>query len=365
MARFRASKNPPAATPSTETPHEVIERVPFTPPRKAITPPDSVEVVVDSVVRKMIPDPGTDERFERLVKRVKIRTRDAALGAEAVRAAAALRCKAPEGTWATEVVVTQTIARFLAAEAAVTGRFDPRAALRRANVDRYLEEQRGYGSRSLHTRLWMLYAAGKLFHPGEYPRERVAVPSTKHVPPAGTAEVERLLELVPALSGVVGQRLQTVIDLCWGVGARRSDFRYLQGAAISTRTWLGYPVALVELRNNAGGTRIVPAFDPDLVERLRRLAEYAGEGLVLAPHKTTTHRNELNRVAESLRDRGHPGLNPVALRHRWMLEMAERLPAALVLQLADVIDLRVISDHQRFPTYRLEHLLATMGEALR
>lgn len=268
MARFRASKAAPATTSSAEAANGAAERLPFTPPRKAVARPDPVEMVVDSIVREMIPVAGADDRFDRLLERVQIRTRDEALGAEAVRAAAALRCRMPEGTWGTEVVVTQTIARFLAAEAAVTGRFDPRAALRRANVDRYLEEQRGYGSRSLHTRLWMLYAAGRIFHPGEYPRERAVAPRTKHVPPASTVEVEQLLALVPTLSAVVGQRLQTVVDLCWGVGARRADFRYLQGTAISTRRWQGLTVALVELRNNAGGTRTVPAFDPDLVERL-------------------------------------------------------------------------------------------------
>ncbi|MCA1008640.1 hypothetical protein LCL87_23285 [Rhodococcus hoagii] len=365
MARFRASKAAPATTSSAEAAHRAAERVPFTPPRKAVSRPDPVEMVVDSIVREMIPVAGADDRFDRLLERVQIRTRDEALGTEAVRAAAALRCRMPEGTWGTEVVVTQTIARFLAAEAAVTGRFDPRAALRRANVDRYLEEQRGYGSRSLHTRLWMLYAAGRIFHPGEYPRERAIAPRTKHVPPASTVEVAQLLALVPTLSAVVGRRLQTVVDLCWGVGARRADFRYLQGTAISTRRWQGKTVALVELRNNAGGTRTVPAFKPDLVERLGRLSDYAGDGLVLAPHKKTTQRNEVNRIAEALRRLGHPGVNPVALRHRWMLDMAERLPAALVLQLADVVDLKVISDYRRLTTYRLAHALTMMGEAFR
>ncbi|NKU37705.1 hypothetical protein GS887_27665 [Rhodococcus hoagii] len=207
------------------------------------------------------------------------------------------------------------------------GPFDPRAALRRANVDRYLEEQRGYGSRSLHTRLWMLYAAGRIFHPGEYPRERAIAPRTKHVPPASTVEVEQLLALVPTCAAVVGQRLQTVVDLCWGVGARRADFRYLQGTAISTRRWQGQTVALVELRNNAGGTRTVPAFEPDLVERLGRLSDYAAMGWCW--HRT-------RRPPNATRSTGSPrpfaawasGVNPVALRHRWMLDMAERLPAS-------------------------------------
>ncbi|NKS91880.1 hypothetical protein GS472_01680 [Rhodococcus hoagii] len=61
---------------------------------------------------------------------------------------------------------------------------------------------------------------------------------------------------------------------------------------------------MVELRNNAGGTRTVPAFEPDLVERLGRLSDYAGDGLVLAPHKKTTQRNEVNRIAEALRRLG-------------------------------------------------------------
>ncbi|MBM4600883.1 hypothetical protein GS440_22060 [Rhodococcus hoagii] len=342
------------------------KREPFTPPRKAITPKRGIEVVRDRELQKMIPETGSNERFDRLVERVKVRTRDKVLGAEAVKFGAALRCQMPEGTWGTEVAVTQMIARYLAAEAAVTGRFDPRAALRRANVDRYGAEQLEFGSQSLSSFMWMLYAAGRLLHPGEFPRKaRATAPRPKHVPPAETSEIERLLALVPTLSGVNGRRLQTVVDLCWGAGARRADFRYLCGSAITTRTWQDRTVALVELRNNAGGVRAVPVFDPAMVERLAALSEYSGEGLVLAPAKTVTHRNEINRVAESLREQGHRGFNPLALRHRWMLETAERLPAAIVLQLADVIDLRVISDHRRLPVYGLEYILETMSEAIR
>ncbi|MGW0042221.1 hypothetical protein [Rhodococcus sp. NPDC003348] len=323
-------------------------------------------MVRDRELQKMIPETGSNERFDRLVERVKVRTRDRVLGAEAVKFGAALRCQMPEGTWGTEVAVTQMIARYLAAEAAVTGRFDPRAALRRANVDRYGAEQLEFGSQSLSSFMWMLYAAGRLLHPGEFPRKaRATAPRPKHVPPAETSEIERLLALVPTLSGVKGRRLQTVVDLCWGAGARRADFRYLCGSAITTRKWQDRTVALVDLRNNAGGVRTVPVFDPALVERLAALSDYAGAGLVLAPTKAVTHRNEINRVAESLRELGHRGFNPLALRHRWMLETAERLPAAIVLQLADVIDLRVISDHRRLPVYGLEYILETMSEAIR
>ncbi|NKR46516.1 hypothetical protein GS506_17675 [Rhodococcus hoagii] len=57
MARFRASKAAPATTSSAEAANRAIERVPFTPPRKAVSRPDSVEMVVDSIVREMIPSP--------------------------------------------------------------------------------------------------------------------------------------------------------------------------------------------------------------------------------------------------------------------------------------------------------------------
>lgn len=364
MARYRALK--PSATEQLPQEPAAAEREPFTPPRKSITPTKGIELVRDPLLENMIPDAGSNERFDRLVARVKVRTRDKVLLTEAVKVGAALRCQMPEGTWGTEVAVTQMIARYLAAEAAVTGRFDPRAALRRANVDRYGAEQLEFGSQSLSSFMWMLYAAGRLLHPGEFPRKaRATAPRPKHVPPAETHEIERLLGLVPTLSGVNGRRVQTVVDLCWGAGARRSDFRYLCGSAITTRTWQDWTVALVELRNNAGGVRTVPVFDHALVERLAALADYAGDGLVLAPHKQTTHRNEINRVAESLREQGHRGFNPLALRHRWMLEIAERLPAAIVLQLADVIDLKVISDHRRLPVRGLDYVLETMSEAIR
>lgn len=363
MPRFKAFQPlEPDVTPAPSA----AEREPFTPPRKAITPKKTVEIVHDPLLQQMIPEPGSNERFDRLVARVTVRTRDKALGVDAVKVGAALRCQMSEGTWGTEVAVTQMIARYLAAEAAVTGRFDPRSALRRANIDRYGAEQLEFGSKSLTAFMWMLYAAGRLLHPGEFPRRtRATAPRPKHVPPIEPREIERLLALAPTLSGPNGRRLQTVVELCWGAGARRADFRYLRGSAITTRSWRGHTIALVELRNNAGGTRSVPVFDPILVERLAALADYAGDGLVLAPHKKSTHRNEINQISEHLREHGHRGFNPLALRHRWMLDMAERFPAAIVLHLADVVDLKVISDHRRLPAYGLEYVLETMSEAMR
>lgn len=356
MARFRAAS---ASKCGRASAGDSVERRPATRPRKQIVPVHKVEFVLDPGIAKMIPAPGTNPRFERLLP-VKIRCRDQALGEEAVRIAAAFQCALREATEGTDVAVTQALARYFAVEAAVTGRLDPRSALRRANVDRYLTEQIEFGSKSLRSLRWMFYSAGCLLHPGEFPRENAVAYRTNHVPAAAPDEVRRLYGLVPTLPTLLAQRLQAVVDLCWGVGARRADFRYLKGNSISVRRRDGRPVALVELRNNSGGTRLVPAIEPILVDNLARLSDYAGDGLVLAPHKQTTHRNELNRVAEGLRKRGHRGYNPVALRHRWMVDLAEQLPAALVLYLADIGDLRVISLHQRIPEYKLERILTAM-----
>ena len=87
---------------------------------------------------------------------------------------------------------------------------------------------------------------------------------------------------------------------------------------------------------------------------------------MLAPHAEVAERNIVNRVSEQLRALGHPRIDPLALRNRWLLDLAERVPAVLLQQLADVCELRILVDKRaRVHQYKLRHAITLMTETSR
>ncbi|WP_142926822.1 hypothetical protein [Mycobacterium marinum] len=120
------------------------------------------------------------------------------------------------------------------------------------------------------------------------------------------------------------------------------------------------------LPNVGGGVRQVPIVDPAISARLLELAATVGDGLLLAPTAAVAERNIANRVSEQLRSHGHPGVETVALRNRWILDLAQRVPAVLLQQLADVCDLRILGDErQLLPQYELRHAASILSEVQR
>jgi hypothetical protein len=74
-------------------------------------------------------------------------------------------------------------------------------------------------------------------------------------------------------------------------------------------------------------------------------------------------RNVANRSAEKLRKRGLESITATSLRNRWLVEIAIRVPAALMLQLADVRTAQILSDQRdQLPTYELLHATALTKE---
>ena len=157
-----------------------------------------------------------------------------------------------------------------------------------------------------------------------------------------------------------------MLDLSYGAGARPADFRRLRGTAITSIAVDGRAISVVALPNLGGGVRQVPVVDPDVSARLLGLAARVGDKLVMAPHAAVAERNIVNRVSEHLRTLGHPGLDPVALRNRWVLDLAERIPAVLLQQLADVCELRILVDERaRVQRYKLRHAITLLTETQR
>ncbi|WP_373155456.1 hypothetical protein [Mycobacterium marinum] len=185
-------------------------------------------------------------------------------------------------------------------------------------------------------------------------------------PVASHADIRRLQTIIPRLPARLGQRTQALLDLSYGAGARPADFRSLRGTAIFSVVVDGRAVSVVTLPNVGGGVRPVPVLDRAIGARLLGLATTIGDGLVLAPHAAVAERNIANRVSEELRSRGHASVDAAALRNRWVLDPAERVPAVLLQQLADLCELRILGDErQRLPQYKLRHTISILSEVKR
>ncbi|MCV7316656.1 hypothetical protein H7J77_14045 [Mycolicibacillus parakoreensis] len=331
------------------------------------TPPPEPDAETLAGQRRILPalSPTIDpERYAHTAKAM-IRGFDKDLAADAVVSARRLWCQTMPGSAFADLDAVRTVARYLAREAVRTGTFSYKAAFRRANVDAYINTvSTRQTSRSARKIQSQLHDAGRLLYPREYPARRsLAAPHVRRIPAASAEQVRDWYALAPTLSPALSRRLYTVLDLCHGVGARPPDFKVLTGTSITEATWDNEPVAVVRLPNRAGGTRLVPAADAEVSQRLLKLAETCGPGFLLTTETGEVERNVTNRVAEKLRKHGHRSPNAAALRNRWLLDLATRIPAALMLQLADVTTAQILADQRdQLPDYSLQHTIALTKE---
>ena len=209
-----------------------------------------------------------------------------------------------------------------------------------------------------------LYRTGRQLHPQQFPAAMPKNgPPRQQRPIATRSEISRLQWIIPRLPAGLGRRAQA----CWisatGPERGRRISEALRGTAITSIAVDGRAISVVALPNLGGGVRQVPVVDPDISGRLLALAARVGDNLVLAPHAEVAERNIVNRVSEQLRALGHPRMDPLALRNRWLLDLAERVPAVLLQQLADVCELRILVDKRaRVQQYKLRHAITLMTE---
>lgn len=354
MARFK--KFTPAdgsvSVPDEAPPEPTLEAASAFMQRAALTPP---------------PEPGPD-REERMAMLTAIRIRypDPEIAREAVLQAAKVQCMTEFTTAATDKKACAEVARHLA-WAAVGGVVDAKRALKRGPVDERLEVTGAQSPRGHRQVRHVLYTAGRLFHPREYPPERVTPVARTKRRAASYDEIRSFYRVVWELPTPLGMRALALADLSYGVGARAADFKVLRGTAITTVRSHGRAICVVALPNAAGGARQVPVLEPGINSRLIELAARVGDGLVLAPNAEFAERNIVNRISEKLTNKGYPPVRAAALRNRWILDMAERrIPTAMLLQLADVADLRVLSDlRKELPHFKIRHAITIQQESLR
>ena len=121
----------------------------------------------------------------------------------------------------------------------------------------------------------------------------------------------------------------------------------MRGTAVAEVSGTGRDAFVtVTLPNLAGGSRVIPVADPGIARRLMVRARQVGPDKLLLTGGDEWEKNAVNRVAEAMVRLGHAGVNLAALRNTWILRLSERIPAALLMQLADVVDIRVLSDQR-------------------
>ncbi|OFB42558.1 hypothetical protein BA059_04920 [Mycolicibacterium sp. (ex Dasyatis americana)] len=314
-----------------------------------------------------LPDPGPEQsQRTATLTEITIRHPDPEVAREAVAQAAQVRCMTEFTRLSTDMRTCAEIARHLA-WAAVDGVVDANKALKRGPVDERLAFTADFRPRGHREIRNILYNAGRLLHPTEYPPARVLpAPRTKQKA-ASYQEIRALYRILWELPSPLGMRALALADLSYGVGARPADFKVLRGTSISTIRAHGRAICVVTLPNVAGGVRQVPVLDQGINCRLLELAARVGDGLVLAPNSEFAERNIVNRISEKLTSKGYPPVRCQPLRNRWILDMAERcIPTALLLQLADVRDVRVLADlRNELPHYKVRHIITIQQESLR
>lgn len=254
--------------------------------------------------------------------------------------AAAMVVQAPAETTETDRKRLLLLCQLLDQDREVRGGLDLRRALRRVNVDNYVQTGvHGLSPKSRAAYRSHYYRFGRLLHPAEYPAPLVRVSRTVVQPAYSTEEISRLYRRRASLSDLVGESLTTMLDLGCGVGARSTEMSALTGASVRVeRLGLGREIVIVDLpTKRTGQIRSVPVLDPVKGRRLLKRARSVGPDGYLLPG---SRKNAVNGVQRAVRRRGVDiTISAVRLRHAWIVELASRpIPARLVLQLADLGD---------------------------
>ena len=283
----------------------------------------------------------------------------------AVIAAARLWCRTAVAPESTDRKAVGLLARYLGLEAERVGSFNAQSALRRVNVERYLiDRQIRQTDRSARTIKSVLYTAGRILLPHEYAKSQaVEAPRAKRIAAASHAQIRDWYALAPTLPPHLSRRLLILLDLCYGAGVRAPDLKVLRGSSITAEYVSGHDIAVVTLPNRAGGFRRVPVADPEVGQRLLILARAQGSEYLLPARKGVVERNAANRISEHLRNHGHRSVSAAALRNRWVIDLAERVPAVLMLALADVVDVQVLADQRELlRKFTLEEAITLVKE---
>lgn len=308
---------------------------------------------------------GTGEnrtRFECL-RQLSIREPEGPLRAQAVERGALVWAHTPVKIEVSDEKESRIVMRYLYAEAIVHQYVDEERALTRERIDQYLFRDNSFTLRSQRVYRSVLYAAGRVLYPREFPAPRaVLAPRKKGVPAAKPGTAWDLYAIAPSLPEGLRLCLVLVLDLVTGAGLRAQEVRQVTGGDVSTRRiGPGHEVVVIQVRDRGVVDRVIPVIDGMKGQRLLDRARLVGPDLPLMPvtQHGTVNRNSVNRLSERLLLKGYAGADFGALRNRWILDLAMTpgIPTAALLRLAGIGDLRVLADQKSLlPDYSPDQL---------
>lgn len=307
---------------------------------RPVAPPKSLsqEASPDAIFAAGLPTSisldGLDkERLARL-RKVKVKVRQPAI-AELVREQAVrAQASTPFVSDESDRECVRTIIKLFMDTYYRTGQVDPRRALRRSSIDRYLTEGSGEVHRTVR---WHLYVVGRVFYPREFPPAAgLTAPRMVMTRPTSTRDLRALYSLSLTLNPKWSAVLRMLLDFIVGVGARSAELKYLTRTDIAVQVINGRRWVLVRLHTPKTPPRIVPVWDPAIAERIERYAaESPHRHLMAFGQEPTVERNAINRVNDKIADLGYEErLDAKALRNRWLVQMAGMLPLTQFLAIA-------------------------------
>lgn len=292
---------------------------------------DKSEVVVGTISTN-----GLDiDRLNRL-RGMGIKVRQPEVGESVREDAARVQASVPFRSEIVDRDAFGSIVHLLVAYFYDCGRVDPLRALRRSNIDSYLSTRARPTRRTVR---YLLYAAGRSFHPNEFPpASTLDAPRQNRTPPTTPEEIAALYRVALTLGEKWSPTLTVLLDLIYGAGARPQELKHLRRSDVRIQRHHGQRWVIVTLQTPRTDPRDVPIIDKQISDRLERhVADARHDHLLAFGSNPTVERNGINRVNDRLAERHLPErLNAKALRHAWMRKAAGVLPVDQFCYLAGI-----------------------------
>ena len=309
---------------------------------------------VRRLTRRTLPD---TDRYLRL-KEIGIQRPAGPLRSDAIDRAALVQAHTRAIDEVADAKAARVVARYLYDEAIVLGSVDEERALTRPAVDKWLFRDDVFSRRSQRTYRTILYSAGRVLYPHEFPEpHRQRGPRRKAVPAARLSLETELYAIAPNLRPMLRAQLLTILDLITGAGLSSQEIRHLRGSDISPLELPERTVVQIAVRKKGVVSRVVPVVCPVRGHRLLTRAREVGHGFVFPIVGDSMPRNAICHVSDELVEQGFPGFNAAALRNRWVVKLASDpgVPAAMLMKMAGIADLRVLHDLEAdLPTFTPE-----------
>ena len=298
---------------------------------------------VRRLTRRTLPD---TDRYLRL-KEIGIQRPAGPLRSDAIDRAALVQAHTRAIDEVADVKAVRVVARYLYDEALLFNSVDEERALTRPAVDKWLFRDDVFSRRSQRTYRTILYSAGRVLYPHEFPEpHRQRGPRRKAVPAARLSLETELYAIAPNLRPMLRAQLLTILDLITGAGLSSQEIRHLRGSDISPLELPERTVVQIAVRKKGVVSRVVPVVCPVRGHRLLTRAREVGHGFVFPIVGDSMPRNAICHVSDELVEQGFPGFNAAALRNRWVVKLASDpgVPAAMLMKMAGIADLRVLHD---------------------